>query len=94
MMLGARLAKPTVPDATDTSLRPQKTVISPLEAARAQKLAAAQKAVDAAKTADATKLIHKASIAEVGKIYRSIGPAEYAQKRAEAIATQVLATFA
>ena len=89
MMLGAKLAKPAVPEATDTALRPKKAVISPLEVARAQKLAAADKAVAAGKNADAAKLVHKASIAEVGKAFRSIGPADIAQKRAEAKVRQL-----
>ena len=84
MMLGGRLAKPGILEATDSTLRPQKAVITPLEAARAQKLAAAEKAIATTKSADAAKLVHKASLAEVGKVARTVGPAEYAQKRAEA----------
>ena len=84
MMLGVKLAKPGVPEATDTALRPKKAVISPLEAARAQKLAAADKAIAAGKNADLTKLMHKATLAEAGKLSRSVGPADYAQKRADA----------
>ena len=89
MMLGGRLAKPSVADATDSGLKPQKAVITPLEAARAQKLAAANKAIVAAKTADATKLMHKASLAELGKAQRSVGPTDYAAKRTEARAAQI-----
>ncbi len=89
MMLGGRLAKPEVAEATDTSLRPQKTVISPLQAARAQKQAAVERSVVAAKTADTAKLVHKASLAEVGKVFRGIGPAESTQKKLEAKAKQL-----
>ncbi len=89
MMLGGRLAKPEVAEATDSSLKPQKAVISPLQAARAQKQAAIDNAAVAAKNADTAKLVHKASLAEVGKVFRSIGPAEAAQRRAEAKAKQL-----
>ena len=83
MMLGARLAKPEVPAATATELRPQKATITPLEAARAQKSAAADRFAAAVKLADATKLAHKAAMTDATKAFRAIGPADAAQRRAD-----------
>ena len=93
MMLGAKLPRPAVVEATDTTARPQRAVISLMEAARAKKLAAAEKAVLTTKASDTAKLVHRASIAEVGKLSRTIGPTDYAQKRAETKAKQAERTI-
>ena len=93
MMLGAKLPRPAVVEATDTTARPQRAVISLMEAARAKKLAAAEKAVLTTKASDSAKLVHRASIAEVGKLSRTIGPTDYAQKRAETKAKQAERTI-
>ncbi len=89
MMLGGRLAKPNVAEATDSATKPQKATLTPLEAARAQKLAAAEKLTAAIKFADATKLAHKVAMTDATKAYRGIGPADAAQRRADAKAAQL-----
>lgn len=82
MMLGARLMKPLPPDGSDTSLKPQEAVVTPLEAARAQRTAALSKVVTATKAADAAKLLHKAKLTEAAKLQRSITAAAALEKRA------------
>lgn len=81
MMLGARLAKPAVPEMQEGT-KPQKAIVTPLEAARAQRAAAIEKAVAATKAADAAKLLQKTKLGEIPKMQRAANAADVIEKRA------------
>ena len=73
MMLGARLMKPLAPLAEPTSGLPVvKAVVTPLEAARAERAATVERATATAKAADAARLAHKAKLTEVAKAQRAV----------------------
>ncbi len=82
MMLGARVMKPPAPEGSEPTLKPQKAVVTPLEAARAQRTAALAKVVASTKAADAAKLLHKTKLAEAAKLQRSANAASTLEKRA------------
>lgn len=82
MMLGGRLAKPVSPEATDTSARPQRTVVSAPEASRILKSAMLDKAQAALKAAEVAKQTQKAKLAEIAKSQRDAKIAEVAERRA------------
>ena len=84
MMLGARLAKPVAPAATDP-IKPETAVLTPLEMARAKKVSLSLQVSETAKAAEQTKLIHKARLADLGRLQRTIGSAEVSVRRAEQV---------
>ena len=89
MMLGGRIGKPAVPEASEPALAPQKAIVSPLEAAKAAKMAAAEKVAAAARAADNARLVHKARLTDAAKAQRSLGPAEYNLRRLESRSQQL-----
>lgn len=89
MMLGGRIGKPSVPEASESALVPQKAIVAPLEAVKAAKMAAAEKLATATRAADNARLVHKARLTDVAKAQRSLGPAEYNLRRLESRSQQL-----